>query len=129
MRPIYHRLADRVRAHVFLCMLAYYVEWHLRRRLAPLLFDDEDPAAGKALRRSVVAPARRSPKAEDKAATRTTDDGLPVFSFQGLLHDLATLCKNTVIAQLPDAVAFEQYTLPTEVQQRAFDLLGVKVKL
>jgi hypothetical protein len=129
VRPIYHRLADRVRAHVFLCLLAYYVEWHLRRRLAPLLFDDEDPAAGKALRRSVVAPARRSPKAEDKAATRTTADGLPVFSFQGLLQDLATLCKNTVVAHLPDAVAFEQYTLPTEVQQRAFDLLGVKVKL
>jgi transposase len=129
VRPIYHRLADRVRAHVFLCMLAYYVEWHLRRRLAPLLFDDEDPAAGKALRPSVVAPARRSAKAEDKAAARTTDDGLPVFSFQGLLRDLATLCKNTVVAQLPNAVAFELYTLPTEVQQRAFDLLGVKVKL
>jgi transposase len=129
VRPIYHRLADRVRAHVFLCMLAYYVEWHLRKRLAPLLFDDEDPAAGKALRRSAVAPARRSPKAEDKAATRRTDDGLPVFSFQGLLQDLATLCKNTVVAQLPDAVAFDQYTLPTEVQQRAFDLLGVKTKL
>ena len=129
VRPIYHRLEGRVRAHVLLCMLAYYVEWHLRRRLAPLLFDDEDPAAGKALRPSVVAPAQRSPAALRKAHTRRTDGGLPVQSFQTLIADLATLCKNRVRPNLPDASAFDQYTLPTPLQQRAFDLLEVPIKM
>jgi Transposase DDE domain len=126
VRPIYHRLASRVRAHVFLCMLAYYVEWHMRRRLAPLLFDDEHPAAGKARRSSVVAPARRSVAAEVKALTRTTADGtLPVQSFHGLLDHLATLCKNQVIARTAGGATFYQYSLPTPLQQRAFELLGV----
>jgi len=130
VRPIYHRLATRVRAHVFLCLLAYYVEWHLRRSLAPLLFDDEVPAAGKALRASVVAPAQRSPQAVAKAETRRTADGaLPIHSFQGLLEQLATLCKNRVLLKQPGAFAFDQYTLPTPVQERAFQLLGVSPRL
>jgi hypothetical protein len=130
VRPIYHRLASRVRAHVFLCMLAYYVEWHMRRRLAPLLFDDEQPAAGKARRSSVVAPAQRSVAAEAKALTRTTSDGtLPVQSFHGLLDHLATLCKNHVVARAAGGAAFDQYSLPTPLQQRAFELLGVSYSM
>jgi Transposase DDE domain len=130
VRPIYHHLASRVRAHVFLCFLAYYVEWHLRRSLAPLLFDDEVPEAGKALRASVVAPAQRSPQATAKAELRRTADGaLPIHSFQGLLEHLATLCKNRVLLKQPGAIAFDQYTLPTPVQERAFQLLRVSPRL
>ena len=84
VRPIYHRNADRVRAHVFLCMLAYYVEWHMRSKLAPVLFDDHDRAAGEQLRESVVQSAQRSPAAHRKAARKRTDDDLPVHSFRGL---------------------------------------------
>src|SRR3989442_1260753 len=94
VRPIHHRKADRVRAHVFLCMLAYYVEWHMRRALAPILFDDDDKAIGEALRPSVVAPAQRSPRAKAKALTKRTDEGEPVHSFQSLLRHLRTIVKN-----------------------------------
>ncbi len=125
VRPIHHRLADRVRAHVLLCMLAYYVEWHLRQRLAALLFDDEEPAASRNQRRaSPVAPAQRSPGALRKALTKTTKEGFPAQSFQGLLTALATLTKNRVRPRIPDAPAFEQYSLPTPLQKRAFELLG-----
>ena len=86
VRPIHHRRADRVRAHVLLCMLAYYVEWHMRHALAPLLFDDDDPAAAEQQRPSVVAAARR----------KQTDDDLPVHSFRTLLTDLGTLTANTM---------------------------------
>ena len=77
VRPEYHRTAERVRAHVLLCMLAYYVEWHMRERLKPLLFDDEDPAAAEAARKSVVAPARVSESAQRKAMSKRNADGLP----------------------------------------------------
>ena len=96
VRPIYHRSADRVRAHVFLCMLAYYVEWHMRKKLAPVLFDDHDRAAGEQLRESVVQAAQRSPAAHRKAASKRTDDGLPVHSFRGLMSELGTLTANRV---------------------------------
>src|SRR4051795_4459372 len=96
VRPVYHRLADRVRAHVFLCMLAYYLEWHMRQRLAPMLFDDTDKEAAEALRASVVAKAQRSPAAVQKQTTGLTPDGLPVHSFQSLLADLATVARNTI---------------------------------
>jgi hypothetical protein len=129
VRPIHHRKADRVRAHVFLCMLAYYVEWHMRAALQPILFDDDDRAAGEARRRSVVAPARRSPRAEAKAATKQTADGLPVHSFRTLLADLATLTKNRVQPKAAGSPAFEMLATPTPVQQRAFDLLGVSPRL
>ncbi len=124
VRPIHHHLADRVRAHVLLCMLAYYVEWHLRQRLAPLLFDDEEPQAGEALRRSVVAPAQRSPRAQRKAQLRRTEDGLPIQSFPDLLKSLATLCRNRVRLAAAPTITFEHDTLPTPLQQRAFQLLG-----
>lgn len=122
IRPIHHHLEQRVRAHVFLCMLAYYVEWHMRQALAPMLFDDDDPAAGEALRTSIVAPAQRSSAAEAKAHTKCTADGLPVHSFQTLLQDLRTVALNTV--QVGDKT-FQMVTAPTPVQQRAFDLLRV----
>ena len=125
VRPIHHRKADRVRAHVFLCLLAYYVEWHMRRALAPILFDDDDPAAGEAARRSVVAPAQRSPRAKAKALTKRTDEGVPVHSFRTLLADLATLTKNRVQPKAPGVPAFEMLTMPTPLQRRAFALLGV----
>jgi len=126
VRPIHHRLADRVRAHVFLCTLAYYVEWHMRRRLAPLLFDDEEPWAGEALRESVVGPACRSESAEAKARTKRTPDGLPVHSFRTLLSDLSTLTRNTCFqANLGAEHPIQMLSEPTAVQQRALDLLGV----
>lgn len=127
VRPIYHRLADRVRAHIFLCMLAYYVEWHLRQSLAPLLFDDEDKTVAQESRGSVVAPAQRSEKAQRKAARKLTPDGLHVQSFQSLLADLATVVKNTVQPKLLSAPIFDKITQPTPLQQRAFDLLGLQL--
>ena len=129
VRPIHHRKADRVRAHVFLCMLAYYVEWHMRRAVAPLLFDDDDPAAAEAERRSVVAPAQRSPRAKAKALTKRTDDGGPVHSFQSLLRHLRTIVKDRMRLKSDAAIEFDKTTTPTPLQQRALDLLGVSLTL
>ena len=127
VRPIHHWLEDRVRGHVFLCMLAYYVEWHMRARLAPMLYDDDDKAAAEALRDSPVAKAQRSPAALAKSATGRTPDGAPVHSFQSLLADLATLARNTVVtAGAPDR-PFTILTRPTPLQQKAFDLLGFPI--
>ncbi len=125
VRPIHHHLEDRVRAHVLLCMLAYYVEWRLRQAWAPILFDDDAPAAGEALRESPVAPAKRSPRAERKAARKRTEQDEPVHSFQTLLADLATIAKNRVQPNLPGAESFEKITQPTALQQRALSLLAV----
>ena len=111
-----------MRAHVFLCMLAYYVEWHMRPALAPMLFDDDEPAAGEALRASIGAPAQRSASAADKARSKRTADGMPVHSFQTLLQDLRTVALNTV--QMGEQTC-QMVTAPTPVQQRAFDLLKV----
>jgi Transposase DDE domain len=125
VRPIHHHLANRVRAHVFLCMLAYYVEWHIRRALAPILFDDHDPATAQAQRKSIVAPATRSPKALHKVHAKRTEDDLPVHSFQTLVSDLATIAKNTVVMnQTPVQII----TTPTSLQQRAFELLAVPLR-
>ncbi len=125
IRPIHHRLPDRVRAHILLCMLAYYLEWHMRQLLAPVLFDDHDKPQARAARASVVAPAVRSHAALRKAATRKTDDGLPVHSFQTLLGDLATIAKNRIQPKDQKIATFDMFTTPTIVQQRALDLLGV----
>jgi transposase len=122
VRPIHHRLADRVRAHIFLCMLAYYVEWHMRQALAPILFDDHDPEAAMAQRPSIVAPAERSVGALQKAYSRQSPDGFPIHSFQTLLADLATLTQNTVVM---NQTSMQMFTTPTPLQQRALDLLGV----
>jgi transposase len=125
VRPIHHRLPDRVRAHILLCMLAYYVEWHMRQLLAPLLFDDHDRPQARATRASVVAPAQRSAAALRKATTQKTDDGFPVHSFQTLLGDMATIAKNRIQPTEKNLPAFDMLTTPTALQQRAFDLLGI----
>ena len=125
IRPLYHWLSTRVRAHVFLCMLSYHVEWHLRARLAPMLYDDDDREAAAALRTSIVAKAGRSLAAQAKQTRGVTDDGLPVHSFQSLLADLATLTRNEVVTAVAPAAALTLYTRPTTLQQKAFDLLGI----
>ena len=125
VRPIHHYLADRVRAHILLCMLAYYVKWHMRQALAPILFDDDDPAVAQAQRDSIVAPAKRSSKALDKAHSKRTEDGLPVHSFQTLLADLATVAKNTVVM---NQTTMQIITTPTPLQQRALELLKVSLR-
>lgn len=126
VRPIYHRSEPRVRAHIFLCMLAYYVEWHMRQKLAPLLFVDDEKEEAQKLRSSVVQQAQRSDKATRKALTKETEDGLPVHSFQSLLKDLATIAINQVAPRLPKAKSFYKTTLPAYHQKMAFKLLGLR---
>ena len=128
VRPVFHHAANRVRAHVFAVgMLAHYVEWHLRERLKPLLFDDDDPAAAEAARASIVAPAQVSEAAKEKAPQQTHRDGHPVHSFRTLLGDLATIARNRVVPRLPGAEPFEVLTRPTALQREAFKLLGVRL--
>jgi transposase len=129
VRPIHHRLAGRVRAHVFLCMLAYHVEWHMRRQLAPLLFDDHDKPDGEARRESIVKPARRSQSAEHKATTKLNEQGLAVHSFRSILADLATLTLNRIQPGDPALPTFCKLTNPTPIQKKAFSLLGLKLQL
>jgi transposase len=123
IRPIHHRLENRVRAHIFLCMLAYYVEWHMREAWRELLFADEDLEAKHD--RDPVAPAQRSAPALEKIAARTLDDGSPVHSFRTLLQDLATVVRNTCLtrgAKAPSP-AFQMVTTPTDTQHHALQLL------
>ena len=127
VRPIHHHKEERVRAHVFVCMLAYYVEWHMRRALAPLLFDDHEKKNGEVLRESIVAPAQRSPAAQEKAHTKRTEEGGPVHSFQSLLRDLRTIVKNRVHFKALATAEFDRITTPTSVQRRALELLGVSL--
>jgi transposase len=129
VRPIHHHLPDRVRAHILLCVLAYYVEWHMRQSLAPILFDDDDKAQAQAARTSIVAPAQRSDSARHKAHARQTREGMKVHSLQTLLGDLATIVKNRIQPQDKHVAAFDILTRPTAIQQRAFDLLGVPLRL
>ncbi len=118
IRPVHHWLADRVRAHVFLCMLAYYLEWHMRQRLAPMLYDDTDKDAAEAQRPSVVAKAERSPAAVTKQTTGRTEDGLPVHSFRTLLNDLATLTRNTLVTAIAPEQPFTLTARPTPSNKR-----------
>jgi len=127
IRPIYHRLAKRVGAHVFICMLAYYVEWHMRKALAPLLFEDHNKAEAEQRRESVVAPAKRSFEAESKALKKRTQQGLTVHSFQTLLSDLQTIVKNRIQLKGAFASIFDKTTTPTLHQQKALELLGAKI--
>jgi hypothetical protein len=129
IRPIRHRTEDRVRAHVFLRMLSYYITWHMHARLAPLLFTDDDKPAARAARQSPVAPAARSQRALAKAAAKRTDDELPVHSSASLLADLATICLNTIAPADPDLPGFRLVTTPTPLQRQALDLLGVSHRL
>ncbi len=125
IRPIHHRTEDHVRAHVLLCMLAYCVEWHMRRALAPLLFDDEELRQDR-LRRDPVAPAEISASAQAKKVSRLTPDGLPVQSVRTLLRNLATRCRNTCrIPSQPSGTEFQQLTEATPLQARALQLPGL----
>lgn len=124
IRPIHHRLPERVKAHVLICLLAYYVEWHMRRALAPVLFDDENPGQRPG---SPVAPALRSISAQRKARTKRTSDGLPVQSFQDWLKELATITKNHVQPKIKSIPAFQVITRRTAAQQGALELLGVSL--
>ena len=128
LRPIFLRGSDHVRAHVFLCMLAYYVEWHMRKALAPLMFAEEDEAAAAALRESIVAPAKRSPKAERKAKNKRTDAGEPVHSFSTLLRNLATIVRSRMRVAGAGETASAEFDLDTTLspyQRRVFELLQV----
>jgi hypothetical protein len=129
IRPIRHRTGDRVRAHVFLRMISYYISWHLQARLAPLLFTDDDKPAASAARPSPVAPAARSPRALAKAATKQTPAAQPVHSFATLLADLGTICLNTIAPADPALPGFRLVTTPTALQRQAFELLGVSHRL
>lgn len=123
VRPIHHRLPGRVRSHILLCMLAYYVEWHMREAWRSLLFADQDQQAKR--QRDPVAPAQRSAAAEHKARTRTLTDGTPVHSFRTLLDELASIVRNTCRAPGADsdACTFELLTTPNATQKRAIELL------
>jgi transposase len=123
IRPIHHRLADRVRAHILLCMLAYYVEWHMREAWRELMFADQDQDAKKT--RDPVAPAKRSKAAEIKATSRQLHDGTPTHSFSTLLDELGTIVRNTCRTPdaSPDAPTFDVTTISNPKQQRAFELI------
>ena len=126
IRPLYHRLAPRVRAHLFLCMLAYHVEWHMRGRLAPILYADHDRAAAEAARPSIVKAMEPSPAAKRKKARHKTDEDGPVTSWRDLLRHLASLTLNSVVTPINPSYSFTVIATATELQDRAFKLLGVK---
>ncbi len=128
IRPIRHRSEGRVRTHVFLRMLSYYVSFHMEQKLAPILFRDDDKTSAEAERTSPVAPAMRSERALGKIHTKRTENGEPVHSFQSLMRDLATICANKVQPNTSD-LAFTVITTPTTLQHRALDLLGVSHRL
>jgi transposase len=128
IRPIFHWTSNRIKSHVLLCMLAYYVEWHMKQALAPMLFEDHDRAAAEALRESVVAPAKRSLSAMRKIRTGKTSEGLPVHSFRTLIADLGTLTKNRIHIRRTGA-RFDLYATATPTQNQAFKLLGVTPRL
>jgi Transposase DDE domain len=125
VRPVFHYSAQRVRAHVFLCMLAYYVEWHMRERLKPMLFDDEYLDEASASRPSPVLKALRSEHAKHKDASKLASDGLPLHSFRTLLRDLATLAYNITHTRLNPEAKIVLTTRPTPLQAKAFELLGL----
>ena len=131
VRPIFHHNEDKVRAHVFLCMLAYYVDWHMRAALAPILFEEDDPEAAEAQRDDVVSKAQKSPSAQSKASTKRTEDGLQVQSFPDLLKHLATVVINEHRPTLK-GIADQTFLKVTELnplQTRAFELLGLRPNL
>ncbi|ARI79943.1 IS1634 family transposase [Microcystis aeruginosa] len=124
VRPIYHYQGDRVKAHIFLCMLAYYVEWHLKQCLAPLLFEDEEIDDGSLN----VIKANRSESAQSKERKKRNQENFPVHSFRTLLEDLGTICLNTVECTIREgSYRFSKITRPTQLQQKALDLLGVSL--
>lgn len=126
VRPIFHRVEDMVRAHVFVCMLGYYVDWHMREALVPMLFAEEDRQAAEAKRENVVAPAQRSETTLHKIETKTDAQGRPVHSFKTLLSDLSSIVESKMRPKIKGARDFSKITVPTELQARAFKLLGIR---
>ena len=130
IRPVGHHLEERVKSHVFLCMLAYYVEYHMRKALSPLIFqeEDEDKREAQKERASIVAPAKRSERAKMKDKTRKTEDRqFPVQSFKNLLLDLSTLTRNTIDPLETNKKTFNQLSEPTPLQKQAFDYLQIQI--
>ena len=126
IRPIYHRMTDRVKSHVFLCMLAYYVEWQMKQKLAPLLFAEEDREGASAERKDIVSPSVASKTTQKKAALHKTEEGLPIQTFRGLIEDLGTLVKNVMQAGKDELARFTMLTESTQLQAKAFELLDVR---
>jgi len=126
IRPVHHWREPRVRAHLFLCMLAYHVEWHMRQRLAPILYSDHDRATAEAQRPSIVQPVEPSPAAKRKRTLRKTDKGTPLTSLRDLIRHLATLTLNSVTTPINPSYSFTVTATPTDLQRKAFELLGVK---
>ena len=126
VRPIFHHEEDMVRAHIFMCMLACHLLWHLEDQLKPALFNDEEP--GGAPRENPVVKAQRSERGETKAATKKAEDGKPAHSFATLLEDLSTLGRHTILPTIKGASPFYKLTKPTSVQAKALDLLGVNLQ-
>lgn len=126
VRPVYHRLPNRVRGHVFLCMLAYHVQWHMRRRLAPMLFANDTPVDERAT--SPVDPAPIPPAVKAKTGTQRQADGKPVHSYETLMRDLATIVRNSVHIKGVGDLTFDFLSDPTDIQAKAFELLGVSLK-
>ena len=123
IRPIHHRNEARVRAHIFICLLAYYVEWHLRQVLAPLLFDDETLATDR-LHRDPVLPAEPSPVAQKKKTERISENGWPIHSFQSLMAEMGTRCRHRCrVKSDPQCPPIYQDTEPTPLQARALELI------
>ena len=125
VRPVFHYSESHVRAHVFLCMLACYVEWHMRQRLKPMLFDDEQLDVASASRASAVAKAQRSEHERDKDASKTADDGLPLRSFRTLLKDLGTMAYNVTHTNVSPNIKIVVTARPTPVQAKAFAPLAL----
>ena len=129
LRPFYVRDPDRVRAHTLVCLLAYHLEWHLRQKLAPLLYEEQDRAAAERRRDTPVAPARHTPATEAKRRTRQTAEGDTVWDFRGLLGELGTLQRNRVRFQLPGESEHPEVRLltePSRLQRRVFELLQLR---
>ncbi|MDE0531658.1 MAG: IS1634 family transposase, partial [Albidovulum sp.] len=125
VRPVYVYSENRVRAHVFMCMLACHVEWHMRRKLAPMLFEDDDPEGARAKRATPIEKAEVSDRARDKARSKKTDDGLPAHSFDTLLADLGTPARNEAAMPASPEHAFTVLAQPTPLQEKAFRLLEI----
>ena len=125
IRPLFHRLEQRVKSHVLICFLAYHVEWHLRQALAPLLFAEEDPEGAKQRRSSIVEAMKKSQRTYRKATTKRSADNLPIHSFSSLLEDLATMTQNTIQPTSADLPCFNKLTQPTPLHRRVFELLQI----
>ena len=126
VRPIHHREEEMVRAHIFLCMLAYYVEWHMKEALAPMLFTDENKDEAKAARKCEAEPVEKSPEAKRKADEKTDSHGRPLHSFATLMVSLQGIVRNRIEPGIKGIPTFTKETRPEAIQRHALDLLGLE---